>query len=53
MAEFTRQQFYEQVWSKSAVQLAKDLNISDVAIAKLCKKHDTQRTRSIHEGRLH
>lgn len=34
MAEFTRQQFYEQVWRKSAVQLAKELDISDVAIGQ-------------------
>lgn len=36
----SRNDLYRKVWSKSAVQLAKDWGISDVAIAKLCKKHN-------------
>lgn len=35
----TRDDLYKRVWEKSTVQLAKVLGISDVAIAKLCKKH--------------
>lgn len=35
----TRQQLYERVWSVSAVQLAKELGVSDVAVAKTCKRH--------------
>lgn len=36
---FTRQQLYDRVWSASAVQLAKELGVSDVAVAKACKRH--------------
>jgi hypothetical protein len=39
MAEFTRKQLYKLVWSKSAVKLSKELGVSDVMIAKTCKKH--------------
>jgi hypothetical protein len=35
----TRQQLYDRVWSVSAVQLAKELGVSDVAVAKACKRH--------------
>jgi hypothetical protein len=37
--KFTRQALYDLVWSKSTVQIAKDFGISDVALAKVCKKH--------------
>ena len=36
---FTREQFYELVWSKPITHLAKEFVISDVAIHKICKKH--------------
>jgi hypothetical protein len=35
----SRHDLYKKVWKTSTVQLAKELGISDVAIAKLCKKH--------------
>src|SRR5688500_13840779 len=35
----SRDDLYEHVWSKAASRLANDWGISDVAIAKLCKKH--------------
>lgn len=35
----TRQQLYDRIWSVSAVQLAKELGVSDVAISKACKRH--------------
>lgn len=35
----TRQQLYDRVWAVSAVQLAKELGVSDVAIAKACKRY--------------
>jgi len=35
----TREQLYDRVWSASAVQLAKELGISDVAIGKACKRY--------------
>jgi len=37
---FTRQEFYELVWSKPMTQLAKEFALSDVALHKICKKHD-------------
>ncbi|MCA9280975.1 MAG: hypothetical protein H6812_06105 [Phycisphaeraceae bacterium] len=36
----TREELYEKVWQISAVQLAKQLGVSDVAIAKACKRHE-------------
>lgn len=40
MPDFTRQELYDAVWAKSAVQLAKQIGVSDVAIAKACKKYE-------------
>ena len=37
---FTREEFYELVWSKPMTHLAKDFRLSDVALHKICKKHD-------------
>lgn len=37
---FTREQFYELVWSKPLTHLAKEFAISDVALHKICRKHD-------------
>ncbi|MGE3148209.1 hypothetical protein [Pseudorhodoplanes sp.] len=34
----TREQLYELVWSQALVRLGKSLGISDVAIAKQCRK---------------
>lgn len=36
---FTRDEFYELVWSKPMTQLAKDFALSDVALHKICRKH--------------
>ncbi len=36
---FTREAFYELVWSKPMTQLAKDFALSDVALHKICRKH--------------
>lgn len=36
---FTREQFYELVWSKPMTHLAREFAISDVALHKICKKH--------------
>ena len=36
---FTREQFYELVWSKPMTHLAKEFAISDVALHKMCRKH--------------
>lgn len=37
---FTRAEFYELVWSKPMTHLAKEFALSDVALHKICKKHD-------------
>lgn len=36
---FTRDQFYDLVWSKPMTQLAKEFALSDVALHKICRKH--------------
>lgn len=36
--EVTRQVLYDQVWSTPMIRLAKEYGISDVALAKICKK---------------
>lgn len=37
---YTREEFYELVWSKPLTHLAKDFGLSDVALHKICRKHD-------------
>jgi hypothetical protein len=37
---FTRSEFYDLVWSKPMTHLAKDFALSDVALHKICRKHD-------------
>jgi len=36
---FTRDEFYELVWSRPMTHLAKEFALSDVALHKICKKH--------------
>lgn len=36
---FTREQFYEKVWSAPATKLAVELGLSDVTIGKICKSY--------------
>lgn len=38
MAIFTRKELYKAVWSKPITELAKEIGVSDVAIAKRCKR---------------
>ncbi|AHE52834.1 hypothetical protein [Sphingomonas sanxanigenens] len=40
---FSREQFHEMVWSKPMTELAKEFGRSDVALHKVCKKHDVPR----------
>ena len=40
MRVFSREQFYELVWSKPMTALAKEFGLSDVALHKICRKHD-------------
>ena len=37
---FTREEFYELVWSRPMTHLAKEFAISDVALHKICRKHN-------------
>ncbi len=37
--ELTREQLFERVWSKSAVEVAKELGISGRGLGKRCEKH--------------
>lgn len=39
MRTFTREEFYELVWSKPMTALAKEFGLSDVALHKVCRKH--------------
>jgi hypothetical protein len=40
MRIFTRQEFHDLVWSKPMTALAKEFFLSDVALHKICRKHD-------------
>ncbi|MCA0909792.1 hypothetical protein [Qipengyuania gaetbuli] len=37
---FTRREIYDLVWSTPMIHLAKELGVSDVALHKICRKHD-------------
>ena len=37
---FSRDEFHELVWSKPMTHLAKEFALSDVALHKICRKHD-------------
>jgi hypothetical protein len=39
----TRRQLYDQVWSTPMMQLSKTYGLSDVGLAKLCKRHNIPR----------
>jgi hypothetical protein len=36
--KITREEMYERIWKLPATKLAKELEISDVALAKICRK---------------
>jgi hypothetical protein len=36
--EFTREELYELVWSRPVLAIAKEIGVSDVALAKACRK---------------
>ncbi len=42
-ATLTRMELYSLVWQKSAVKLAREFGVSDVAIAKACRRHKIPR----------
>lgn len=39
MAKLTRRELYDLVWSKPMTKLAAEFGLSDVGLAKICKKH--------------
>ena len=41
--KFSRQELYEKVWQTPMTQLAKQYGLSDVGLAKICKKYDIPR----------
>jgi hypothetical protein len=41
--KLTREELYEKVWGTPATKLAKEFDISDVALGKICKKLDIPR----------
>lgn len=43
LASLTREQLYEKVWSTPCSKLAEEFGLSDVAIAKRCKKLEVPR----------
>jgi len=38
--KISRQELYDQVWSKPLIHLAKEFEISDVGLAKVCRRHN-------------
>lgn len=40
MAKLTREQLYALVWDRPMTKLAKEFDLSDVALHKICRKHD-------------
>jgi hypothetical protein len=42
-ATFAREELYQKVWAKPIRHLAKELGLSDVGLAKICKKHKIPR----------
>lgn len=41
--EVTRQQLYDEVWSEPMTRLSKKYGLSDVGLAKVCKRHNIPR----------
>ena len=39
----SRKELYDQVWKTSMVKLAQQYGLSDVGLAKICKKHNIPR----------
>ena len=40
MAKLTREELYALVWDRPMTKLAKEFGLSDVALHKICHKHD-------------
>jgi hypothetical protein len=48
----TREQLYERVWSTPMTRLAREFGLSDVGLAKICRKHGIPRPPRGHWARL-
>jgi hypothetical protein len=48
---FTREELYEKVWSKPMSSLAKEWGISDVGLAKICRRYNIPRPGLGHRAR--
>ncbi len=48
----TRKALYDQVWSEPMLHLAKRYGLSNVGLAKICRKHDIPRPPRGHWARL-
>lgn len=40
VSKFTRKELYKLVWSKPIIQVAKEIGVSDVAVAKRCRRNN-------------
>ena len=43
MATINRKELYKKVWEMPITQLSKEYGLSDVGLAKICKKHNVPR----------
>ncbi len=43
MKRITRSELYNQVWNVPITKLSKQYGLSDVGLAKICKKHNIPR----------
>jgi hypothetical protein len=38
MSRYAREKIYEEIWEEPTIKVAKRYNVSDVALAKVCRK---------------
>jgi len=50
--KITREQLYKEVWLRPLREIAKDFNVSDVAVVKACKKNNIPRPAQGHWAKL-
>jgi hypothetical protein len=52
VAKLSRQELYDLLWKTPATKLARQYGISDVGLAKICKRHDIPRPPRGHWAKL-
>jgi hypothetical protein len=52
VAKLSRQELYDQLWKTPVTKLAREYGISDVGLAKICKRHDIPRPPRGHWAKL-